>query len=64
MSETAQAAEPKKAQKKSVSYALKAIDGHVETLKEGKLLNSGDERTILEITKKAKEKYIKEQYGL
>ncbi len=61
--ETVQAPEKKK-QAKSVSYALKAVRTHIETLKENGLLNEHEEKQMKEIVKIAAETYIKQEYGI
>lgn len=54
----------KKPQKASTSYALKAVAGHLKTLKEAKLLEEKDEATISEIVGKAVAKYITKEFGI
>jgi hypothetical protein len=54
----------RKKQKKSTSYALKAIRSHIDTLNDDKLITKEDSETILEIVKKAAEKFVKREYGI
>lgn len=54
----------KKKQKKSTSYALKAIKSHIETLGEDELLEKQERETMNNIVKKAAEKFIKREYGI
>lgn len=48
----------KKAQAKSVTYALKAIGEHLRTLKEGELISNEDSLTVGAILEKAGSKYL------
>ena len=54
----------KKKQKKSTSYALKALNAHVETLVEDKLWTKQEGEEIKGKVKEAAEKFIKREYGL
>lgn len=54
----------KKTQKKSVGYAVKALDVHVETIIENELIEKDDLIKLKEILKKVKETYIKKEYGI
>lgn len=51
-------------QKKSTSYALKALRTHVETLNEDHLMSDADAELIEGIVKKAAEQFIKREYGI
>lgn len=59
-----QAEEVKPKSRKSVSYALKAIRVHVKTLKDGGVLDSNQETTIMEYVQGATKKFIAQEYGL
>ena len=52
-----------KKQKKSTSYAIKAVDKHIETIGDGGYLTEGEIQSIQKTLKLAKERYIKEEYG-
>ncbi len=52
----------KKKQKASVSYALKALGKHIETLEEGGLIEKGDADKMKEIKVKAVTKYIETHF--
>jgi hypothetical protein len=54
---------PKK-QKKSKSYALKAVNTHLQTLIEADLIDVKDGKIVVDIMKKATGKFIKEEYGI
>lgn len=54
--------EPKK-QARSVSYALSAFKGHIETIEEAKLFEAKDAETLREIHKRAVQKYTKDTFG-
>ena len=54
----------KKVQKKSTSYALKAVKTHVETIAEDNLLTKEEAEKIGEILRGAAEKFIRREYGL
>ncbi len=60
----AEVVKEKRRQKKSVSYALKAIKKHTETLEEGGVLDGEQVKTINEYVEGAAKQYIKEQYGI
>lgn len=64
MSRTEEVLEKKPTKGKSVSYALKAIITHLETLKSGKIISQEDFKTTNDIVRKAAEKYVKETYGI
>lgn len=51
-------------QKQSVSYALKAIGGHVKTLVDNNLLEEEDTKTINGLVEKAVKAYMMQEYGL
>lgn len=55
--------EPRK-QKKSVSYAFKAVHTHITTLKDAERLTEDEAKKISEILQGATEKFVKEQYGI
>lgn len=54
----------KKPQKKSESYALKAMTTHLQTLVEAKLITTEERGEINIILNKAITKHVKKQYGL
>lgn len=54
----------KKTQKKSISYALKAIVNHLKTVKEEGLLDKTDEEKVVEVLDKVVSKYYKNSFKL
>ena len=54
----------KKQQKKSTSYALKAVRTHFETLENDKLISKEEKEQLEVIVKKAAETFIKREYGI
>ena len=54
----------KKQQKKSTSYALKAVKTHFETLVADNLISKEDKATLDGIVTKAAETFIKREYGI
>lgn len=54
----------KKQQKKSTSYALKAVKTHFETLVADNLISKEEKNTLDGIVKKAAETFIKREYGI
>lgn len=53
-----------KKQKKSSSYAVKAINNHMETLLEAGLVEIDDIETLAKIITRIKTKFLKEEYGI
>ena len=56
--------ETKKLQAKSVSYALKAVKAHLETLTEAGLFSDGQKQAFDDAIKLATAIYVKDQYGI
>lgn len=56
--------EQKKKQKKSPSYALKAVGQHTKTLVENELLTKEEAQTFTKILENAVKKLIKQEYGV
>ena len=61
---TAEEVKPQKKQKRSVSYALKAISKHIDTLEENNLLNEKELLEMRTMTKYAATNYLIQEYGL
>lgn len=53
---------PKKVQKASASYTLKAITNNIKKLKELNLITKEEEAQMMELKNKALDKYVKEQF--
>lgn len=62
--EVVEAPKAKKRQAQSISYALKAIGGHVETLTEDGLLVGEEVDMIKEIVNNAVGRYTKREFGI
>ena len=56
--------ETKKQQAKSVSYALKAVKGHIKTLAEAGLIPDGQKDAIDNAIKLATSIYVKSEYEI
>ena len=56
--------ETKKQQAKSVSYALKAVKTHIETLTEAGLFSEGQKQAFDDAIKLATTIYVKSTYGI
>ena len=54
----------KKVQKASLSYALKALKKHIETIEENYLLTEEEVAQMREIATKAAMKFVKQKYGI
>ena len=54
----------KKVQKVSVSYALKAMIKHIETIEKNNLLTKEEVEQMRELGKKAATTFVKQNYGI